>query len=762
MIFEDRLSQLSVGANKEKVYSKWNIIKDETENKLKTVCSYFPHFSKHDSSHSYKIATYIGNLLGEDRINRLSYSDILIMLICFYKHDIGMALEYEEIYEFFHKPVFNNILNEYINDKTSDLHDVAKRLQKFGGFIKENDYECSIDVYNDVILIVEDIYRSNHAKRSADAIMNDSFLEATIHSRCQRIVADICEVHQKSINDILKLPNKENGLFGDYFHPRFIAAMLCLGDLLDLDTDRFDEAMIKASSPFPHLSKLHLEKHKSVRHFLVDKNTIEICADTDNIEVYRIFRKWLDWIQETCDYLALHWSEISPSDFGNSPRITRCDLLLNGNTKWLTFANTRYEVSDKRMFELLRGSKIYKNKFVCIREVIQNAVDATLLRLFNEEKLYGDDDSVLKQCKDLNWDDYKINVNIKIIDDTHVHVTVCDTGIGVSTEDVKKIAKVSNVVSTLRSELISRMPIWLRPAGAFGMGLQSIFLLTDQFEMITKTADELAKKITFQSAENSDGYIIVEDYNKCFKQGTKISFNIDGEKLSATELHCSNYHYKRKKISGFVISEIYRNYDNQRTYIPALRSMFKKTDYIPVQIEFETLMSDTKYITTYKPFFESKELDNIKVECGYIRIKKFIQELNCHIIGRICLSNKNSNGEPHTYGDIENVKTRYYNNTLFYRNNFVYDDIFRSMYDCIPIISYFDWCINLLDESSDTVLQISRNSINENYTGKFCKTLIKAFDIVSKNIIDNLIDNEYADIGDVVLIIYQFAVQLDY
>ena len=236
MLLEDTLHQRSNDADKQNMYSQWIIIKNETESKLKTVCKYFPHFSKHDGSHSQTIATYIGNLLGEDRINKLSYSDILMMLLSFYEHDVGMALEYEDIYNRFISPTFKETLDKYTKDKTSDLYDTARRLQRFGGVIEAKDYETSIDVYNDVTLVIEDIYRSEHAKRSADAIINDNFLESVLHIRCQRILAEICEVHQKSIVDIIKLPRKENGLFGDYFHPRFIGAMLCLGDLLDLET----------------------------------------------------------------------------------------------------------------------------------------------------------------------------------------------------------------------------------------------------------------------------------------------------------------------------------------------------------------------------------------------------------------------------------------------------------------------------------------------------------------------------------------------
>ncbi len=766
MVFEERLHQLSVGTEKENMYSQWKTIKNETESRLKTVSNYFPHFSKHDGSHSQAIATYIGNLLGEDRINKLSYSDILIMLLSFYKHDIGMALEYEEIHSYFQHSNFKDTLAKYANDQTSDLYEKAKRLQRFGGVIEAKDYETSIDVYNDVILVIEDLYRSEHAVRSANAIRDDSFLENTLHSRCQRILADICETHQKKISDIEKLQWKENGLFGDYFHPRFISAMLCLGDLLDLDTDRFDEIMMKASTPFPHLSKVHLEKHKSVRHFLVDRNIIEVSADTDDIEVYRVMRKWMDWMQEACDYIALHWSEIAPDDFGNAPRIAKCELLLHGNTKWLPFSNMKYEVSSKRMFELLQGSKIYDNKFVCIREIIQNSVDATLLRIFSEGILSGNDKSVLHQLETIKWDDYKITGDIAIIDSSHVSVRIRDRGIGVSTDDIKKIANVSNATGFKRKELISKMPMWLRPSGAFGIGMQSIFLLADQFEMITKTVDEPAKKIVFQSAEKSEGYITVEDFNEPFTQGTELRFIINGEKLSAAELDCSNYHYSRKELSYPVMSMIYDEYENQNRDIDILRMKhIKKADYIPIVIEYEQPVDRTRCILLeYEPLFSKKGMgNNVEIRSGFIEVKKFVPELKCYIISSMHLKERHPKDEAfHVYRDITNVAI-HYSGAIFYRNTFVKEQTLpASFFVNDPIMKYMEWEINLLDANSDEVLKLSRNSINENYSKIFYRMLWKALELAAMDAINSLI-NKYDDrIGDTILILYQIAVLLNH
>ena len=107
-------------------------------------------------------------------------------------------------------------------------------------------------------------------------------------------------------------------------------------------------------------------------------------------------REWVDWIEKTCDFLAKNWMEIAPREFGTAPYIKRNELLLNSNKKWLQFANTKFEIPTKRALDILKGSRIYRNKFVCIREIIQNGIDATLLRIFRDKIVRDSEDEVLE------------------------------------------------------------------------------------------------------------------------------------------------------------------------------------------------------------------------------------------------------------------------------------------------------------------------------------------------------------------------------
>ena len=67
----------------------------------------------------------------------------------------------------------------------------------------------------------------------------------------------------------MKLDYETNGFNSDYAHPRFVAMMLRLGDLLDIDNGRFNKGALAAAGGLPETSKPHLEKHEATIHLLV-------------------------------------------------------------------------------------------------------------------------------------------------------------------------------------------------------------------------------------------------------------------------------------------------------------------------------------------------------------------------------------------------------------------------------------------------------------------------------------------------------------
>ncbi len=124
-----------------------------------------------------------------------------------------------------------------------------------------------------------------------------------LHDRIYRILFSISESHGKNFEDVMKLPKKENGIGNEIGHPIFIACLLRMGDLLDIDNKRFSEKLIEnIEDIIPIDSKEHLEKHKSITHFWIDQERIEITATVNSGEesynVAEVIGKWFSYIED--------------------------------------------------------------------------------------------------------------------------------------------------------------------------------------------------------------------------------------------------------------------------------------------------------------------------------------------------------------------------------------------------------------------------------------------------------------------------------
>ncbi len=748
MTLEKHLEMLSIDNSRNLLlYQTWGILKNVFSQKLESVCLYFPHFSLHNSTHSETICMQIEKFLGEDRINKLSPTDTWMLLSAFYGHDLGMAIEFDEVENLFQKEEFKEELQK-LSLQNNEIACVAKRLLHSStpaspDFI--SNYKDSLDKYKDIQIIIENSFRDSHAKRSGNYIKSHPELFPNISERFVNILADICEMHQQQINSLMNLPYKSNGISNDYMHPRLVASLLCLGDLLDLDNDRFNEFILKSATPLPQNSYLHLLKHKSIQHFLVEPEGIEIKSDTDDIEVYRLMRNWCSWIEGTCEFLLLHWNQIAPLDWGIAPILRKKELLLNHSTKWLDYSDLRFTISDKRAIELLKGADIYKNKFVCIREIIQNAVDATLVQVWKDitERDPHKYNSNLEPSDivDIDFPHYSINISISINANDKVEICIRDKGTGISIKEVERISKIGNTMKSTREKTIEEMPPWFRPSGAFGLGLQSIFLLTDKFEIITKTEDEPAKRIIMESGSSGKGYILVDDYNSSFSRGTKICFEVDPSKITINDLYCSEYHYKTEPISNLIITAINSNYNNlYKAAAPATLAQRQKADYIPVEVKCYNPYSHIDInILVYNSVFSEPQIYNnygLYEENGSAISFKYYEKQTmtiCSItIAGIEIAENCYGNYEHTLRDL--------NGCIFFKNVFVRSHINeRYREEQEAIYREIDFSINFLGNDAEKMLTISRNGIKKDFNYDF------------KKLCDNSIQNSVLKLIDLVI-----------
>lgn len=555
----------NVCSNDEKyknLYAVWTLDQETHSRALSAIYYNFPHYSMHDESHSLSIINKIEMLLGEDRIRSLSPTDTFLILESAYLHDIGMIVAQKELIEEWKKPTFERFLkdlkeNSYDTD-TVEAATYLLQMQKSENPFKENDWPVKVRHY--VTIITSEYYRGKHSIRSANFIKDganiglNSNYNKLIPNRLIVLLQKIAISHGTNFEDSFnELEHFDNGIGTDTIHPRFIACLLRLGDLLDLDDGRFNEVFENVGY-FPETSKIHKEKHRSITLFLVSPEKIQVSAVCKNTEIYRETRAWFDWLKEEVKNLSSRWSDIVPKGFkGGPPSLGNIKLSIEESENITEQLDLQFNIDQKRAFELIEGQGIYSDKLIFIRELIQNAMDATKIQMWKDikngkydgmsEVLLGISEEKLKKIKYKKEFEFpsdlpeKINkyypINISIDYDEKEDVlkfSIEDRGCGIGINDLKRMENVGGSWNQDKKsiEFIDDMPEFLQPTGNFGLGLHSVFLATDELEISTKSEDDKAYDITFVSRKKN-GYITVKENNNKKIIGSKISLKIRGK-----------------------------------------------------------------------------------------------------------------------------------------------------------------------------------------------------------------------------------------
>lgn len=360
----------------------------------------------------------------------------------------------------------------------------------------------------------------------------------------------------------MDLPKIDDGFANDYIHPRFIAVLLQLGDSLDLDNDRFHPLVKEVMGKLPWESERHFKKHRAIRRLRISPLKITVAADCDSPEVLRLINKECNSIKNILKNAAYHWSAICPDDLdAHLPNFEPVEFKINGKPISEKLVSVEFNIQQKKAFNFLQGGNFYRDeKFVFLRELFQNAVDASKMQYWIDwsgSRWYQPDEG---NCKVIEYDIEKMGKNlsplaypieielhlakrekdkITLLDkksdvstnetesnetEYGVLVYIIDYGVGMSEEDIYAIADVGTSYEKNEKRRIG-MPSWLLPTAEFGIGLQSVFLITNSFIVRTHTRGGERYKLIFQATgDKGDGHIHVTplDEGEMVRYGTRV------------------------------------------------------------------------------------------------------------------------------------------------------------------------------------------------------------------------------------------------
>lgn len=492
--------------------SQWRFDKELISKALQGISSIFSHYSRHDASHSRQIVVNIERMLG-DRIQHLTATDMWLLLEAAYNHDIGMVVTSKQIQDL-DTVEFRNFAEEIKDQPHHALNSFAKKWLDGTAILPIG--SASHEFFSEYRQFLAEWYRKKHPENGAK-VVNSPLEEIGLTSprnellpkRLFSVLAAICNAHGLPFEKVLELPFSEAGMATEDCHPRYIAFLLRMGDLLDIDDNRFCPVMMKMSGEaLPADSQRHLEKHRSIRHFRLDTERIKIEATCPSPESYEVAHDWFKWLEDEYHSQSQHWPKIVPNKkLGRLPTLSppKVNLappyLIINEGKRPTF-----DLDRDAILKLLRSTGLYTSKADSIREILQNAVDSSIIAIWEKYKdLIPDLNPAAEKLFEI-YDEYAIDVDlIESKENSNIStLVVTDRGMGISRENIEDMLRIGSSRQSKRSRIVRKMPEWFKPSGNFGIGLQSVYLLADTFTIKTKSrTTHETFLLTFSSGKGS-------------------------------------------------------------------------------------------------------------------------------------------------------------------------------------------------------------------------------------------------------------------
>jgi molecular chaperone HtpG len=516
------------------------IISDNAHH-LDQVTAQLHNYDIHDKTHCDKVLENMELILGS-KIENLSFYELVLLYLSANLHDCAMALpswEYklissvegtQEIFDPKNTLRINNDLQpvktlketlEFVKQHKSDIYNGFDEVKHFIFTIKEeNDFQLDLskrvieyesfrnkyatelkqriknvpEYLNYSELLRAEFIRSTHHLRAASYIeaLKNRFSENIGNAIATQLIlclSTICRSHGENDEYVFSLEyNKRIG--EEYVNVQFLAIILRLADAIHFSCDRAPLSLYSEKLISDPISMQHWNaKFQNLTYQIaLEKGTIEIqfSAFCENPKVYYFIHRYINWVDHELNNYHRHIKKLQmirfPSvEIYNLPlaiQVDRSNILANTD-KFMPAPDLKFTLEQDKILNLLMGVQLYKDKYLCLRELYQNSLDAC--RCMEAENTIA---SVSEQFH------IRFGILSKEIDGLDYKILYClDNGTGMTLDIIKNhLLRIGN--SYYRSKLFSQQNInWLnkvKPTSQFGIGILSCYMIADKIEIVTR------------------------------------------------------------------------------------------------------------------------------------------------------------------------------------------------------------------------------------------------------------------------------------
>lgn len=311
--------------------------------------------------------------------------------------------------------------------------------------------------------------------------------------RLEKCIIFVCKAHGRTIKDLYNDTDFKmvETIEGQTLRYGLLAILLRIGDLMDLEESRVCEFNMHINAAYysdPE-SILHNRHHLDEISYNYNSKKITIKVRTDSREKYKIWEQWLSYLDNEVMYANTHYLTNDNSDFFlhyKFPEVVK-EVKPSENADF-SVEEIRFQVDENGTLWDILTKSIYTNEFDYIRELVQNAIDATLL------KMYSDTNVSLPHQSPRSWNcTDKVMIAYSQKDGV---LWVEDYGIGMNEKELSNY-----LFKTAKSgyQNMGKRTFEFPAIAKFGIGFASCLTKADEIQVITKSKEDKCVKAEIES-----------------------------------------------------------------------------------------------------------------------------------------------------------------------------------------------------------------------------------------------------------------------
>lgn len=454
--------------------------------RMKGFASLHPQYTLHDETHLLRVTELMALILGEEMLHKLNPIEIALLILAAHFHDQGMVLDDNEANSLQKDPKYVLFSQGWALE-----HPTLVEVQAI--LLQNNRDAADLETFRQserqlLAALHTDYIRITHGERSSKLILMTYGVDKRWEFSGVNLAAYVAQLSKSHVMPAQFL-NSANGFnydesIGTYsVNMVYLGVILRLADILDFDRDRTPDSLYRSIHFTSPVSLIEWEKHRSVTGWTINADMVRFTAKCEHPEYERAIRQFMDWIDielSACYSLVKKFPKLIESYHLELPLITNRERIGPKDNAYI-YHDLEFSLSRDQIVKLLMTDQLYGSANLCIRELLQNGLDALRLRR-----------SIIRRDLESEWTSGKISFEHFIDENDYEIVRCTDNGVGM---DVNIITKyLTNVGrSFYRSpefeqerHSLQQANADFEPIGQFGIGFMSCFMLGDKIRIRTK------------------------------------------------------------------------------------------------------------------------------------------------------------------------------------------------------------------------------------------------------------------------------------